>query len=141
MSLERIPIISKKAIFTVEESPDSTGICFIHKHHGRKRVLAMLIDHQGDYFDFVTMDSNKGIDVTSFNPETVLMLKCGKPAPIESEQQMEVYTPFGRCLIVRYLYADERPAGVIVGCREGNFLTSVLVCGSKDDSLCFMLAK
>ena len=115
MSLERIPIISKKAIFTVEESPDSTGICFIHKHHGRKRVLAMLIDHQGDYFDFVTMDSNKGIDVTSFNPETVLMLKCGKPAPLESEQQMEVYTPFGRHLLVRHLYAD--------------------------DSLCFMLAK
>lgn len=139
MPLERIPIISKKAIFTVEESPDSTGICFIHKHHGRKRVLAMLIDHQGDYFDFVIIDS-KGINVTEFNPETVLMLKSGKPAPLESEQQMEIDTPFGRQLIVRHLYADERPAGVIV-CREGDFLTSVLVCGSKDDSLCFMLAK
>ena len=99
----------------------------------------MLIDHQGAHFDFVIIDS-KGINVTEFNPETVLMLKCGKPAPLEAEQ-MEVYTPFGRQLIVRHLYADERPAGVIVACREGDFLTSVLVCGSKDDSLCFMLAK
>lgn len=138
MSLERIPIISKKAIFTVEENPDSTGICFIHKHRGRKRVLAMLID-QGDSFCFVTTD-HRGIDMTEFNPETVLMLKSGKPAPLEAEQ-MEVYTSFGRQLIVRHLYADERPAGVIVACREGDFLISVLVCGSKDDSLCFMLAK
>ena len=139
MSLERIPIISKKAIFTVEESPDSTGICFIHKHHGRKRVLAMLID-QGDHFDFVTID-HKGFKLTEFTPETVLMLKCGKPAPLESEQQMEIDTPFGRQLIVRHLYADERPAGVIVACREGDFLTSVLVCGETEDRLCFMLAK
>ena len=139
MSLERIPIISKKAIFTVEENPDSTGICFIHKHRGRKRVLAMLID-QGDSFCFVTTD-HRGIDMTEFNPETVLMLKSGKPAPLESEQQMEIDTPFGRQLIVRHLYADERPAGVIVACREGDFLTSVLVCGETEDRLCFMLAK
>lgn len=140
MSLERIPIISKKAIFTVEENPDSTGICFIHKHRGRKRVLAMLID-QGDYFDFVTMD-HKGIDVTSFNPETVLLIKeTGFPASVESENQMEIDTPFGRKIIVRHLCENERPAGVIVACREGDFLISVLVCGSKDDSLCFMLAK
>ncbi len=138
MSLERIPIISKKAIFTVEENPDSTGICFIHKHRGRKRVLAMLID-QGDSFCFVTTD-HRGIDMTEFNPETVLMLKSGKPAPLEAEQ-MEVYTPFGRCLIVRYLYADERPAGIIVACIEGDILTSVLVCGETEDRLCFMLAK
>ena len=141
MSLERIPIISKKAIFTVEESPDSTGICFIHKHHGRKRVLAMLID-QGDHFDFVTMD-HKGIDLISFNPETVLMLKeTGLPASVESEEnQMIIDTAFGRKIVVRYLCENERPAGVIVACREGDFLISVLVCGSKDDSLCFMLAK
>ena len=98
----------------------------------------MLID-QGDHFDFVTID-HKGIKVTEFSPETVLMLKSGKPAPLESEQ-MEVYTPFDRQLIVRHLYADERPAGVIVACREGDFLTSVLVCGETEDRLCFMLAK
>ncbi len=138
MSLERIPIISKTVHFSVERSPDDTGIVFVYKQNNRKKVAAMLID-QGDHFDFVTIDL-KGIKVTEFSPETVLMLKSGKPAPLESEQ-MEVYTPFGRQLIVRHLYADERPAGIIVGCREGDFLTSVLVCGSKDDSLCFMLAK
>lgn len=55
----------------------------------------MLID-QGDHFDFVTMD-HKGIDVTSFNPETVLMLKeTGLPAAVEYEEnQMIIDTPFG----------------------------------------------
>lgn len=139
MPLDKIPIISKTVHFSVERSPDDTGIVFVYKQNNRKKVAAMLID-QGAHFDFVIIDST-GINVTEFNPETVLMLKCGKPAPIESEQQMEVYTPFGRCLIVRYLYADERPAGVIVACREGNFLTSVLVCGETEDRLCFMLAK
>ena len=139
MPLDKIPIISKTVHFSVERSPDDTGIVFVYKQNNRKKVAAMLID-QGDHFDFVTID-HRGIRVTEFNPETTLMLKCGKPAPIESEQQMEVYTAFGRCLIVRYLYADERPAGVIVACREGDFLTSVLVCGETEDRLCFMLAK
>ena len=101
----------------------------------------MLIDHQGAHFDFVTMDS-KGIDVTSFNPETVLMLKeTGLPASVESENQMEIDTPFGRKIVVRYLCENEHPAGVIVACREGDFLISVLVCGETEDRLCFMLAK
>ena len=138
MPLERIPIISKTVHFSVERSPDDTGIVFTYKQNNRKKVAAMLID-QGDHFDFVTID-HKGIKVTEFSPETVLMLKSGKPAPLESEQ-MEVYTPFDRQLIVRHLYADERPAGVIVACREGDFLTSVLVCGETEDRLCFMLAK
>lgn len=138
MLLERIPIISKTVHFSVERSPDDTGIIFTYKQNNRKKVAAMLID-RGESFDFVTIDS-KGINVTEFNPETVLMLKSGKPAPLESEQ-MEVYTSFDRCLIVRYLYADERPAGVIVACREGDFLTSVLVCGETEDNLCFMLAR
>ncbi|MBQ9850373.1 MAG: hypothetical protein IJO36_06710 [Clostridia bacterium] len=139
MSLEKIPIISKTVHFSVERSPDDTGIVFTYKQNNRKKVAAMLID-QGDYFDFVTID-HRGIDMTEFNPETVLMLKSGKPAPLESEQQMEVDTPFGRQLIVRHLYADERPAGVIVACKQDNLLISVLVCGETEDNLCFMLAK
>ena len=138
MPLDKIPIISKTVHFSVERSPDDTGIVFVYKQNNRKKVAAMLID-QGDNFCFVTID-HRGIYMTEFNPETVLMLKNGKPAPLEAEQ-MEVYTPFGRHLLVRHLYADERPAGVIVACREGDFLTSVLVCGETEDRLCFMLAK
>mgnify|MGYP003302007339 CR=1 FL=1 len=139
MPLERIPIISKTVHFSVERSPDDTGIVFVYKQNNRKKVAAMLID-QGQKFSFVVLD-RRGIKVTEFSPETVLMLKSGKPAPLESEQQMEIDTPFGRQLIVRHLYADERPAGVIVACREGDFLTSVLVCGETEDRLCFMLAR
>ncbi len=138
MSLKKIPIISESLCFGVEKSPDNTGIIFVSKQDNRKKVVAALLD-KGDCFEFITID-HRGVNATQFNPKTQLMLKNKEQAPLSIERQMEIDTPFGRQMQVRYLYADERPSGVIVACREGNFLRSLLIGGEKEDMLCFYLA-
>lgn len=139
MPLESIPIISETVCYSVEKSPDNTGIIFVSKHNNRKKVVAALLD-KGKIFEFITID-HRGVNVTQFNPKTRLMLKNNEQAPLSIERQIEIDTPFGRQLQVRYLYNDERPEGVIVACREGEFLRSLLVSGEKEDLLCFCLAR
>lgn len=140
MPLESIPIISETVCYSVEKSPDNTGIIFVSKHNNRKKVVAALLDKGEEGFEFIIID-HRGVNVTQFNPETQLMLKNNEQAPLSIERQMEIDTPFGRQMQVRYLYIDERPEGVIVACREGEFLRSLLVSGEKEDLLCFCLAR
>lgn len=138
MPLESIPIISETVCYSVEKSPNNTGIIFVSKHNNRKKVVAALLD-KGDCFEFITVD-HRGVNVTQYNPKTPLLLKNNEQAPLSIERQMEIDTPFDRQMQVRFLYTDERPAGVIVACKEGGFLRSLLISGEKEDLLCFCLA-
>ncbi len=139
MPLESIPIISKTVCYSVEKSPDNTGIIFVSKHNNRKKVVAALLDKGEEGFEFITID-HRGVNVTQFNPKTQLMLKNNEQAPLSIERQMEIDTPFDRQMQVRFLYTDERPAGIIVACKEEGFLRSLLISGEKEDLLCFCLA-
>ena len=102
MPLESIPIISKTVCYSVEKSPDNTGIIFVSKHNNRKKVVAALLD-KGKSFEFITID-HRGVNVTQFNPKTQLMLKNNEQPPLSIERQMQIDTPFNRQMQVRYLY-------------------------------------
>lgn len=140
MSLDKIPIISKSKRFCVTKSPDNTAICFMFESEDGSAILNALVSDCGDHFAFATIEPD-GIKITEFNPKNRLMLKSGLPAELCTDRQIEVDTPFGRQIQVRYLYANERPSGVIVACREGDFLRSLMLAGEKDGFLCFCLSE
>jgi len=140
ISLDKIDIVSDSLVYSVFESPDASGLTFVCRQNNRKKVVAMLIDSEEKGTFYFVRISNKGFNATEFRPKKTLMHKGGQPAPLDCGSQIELTTKYGTELVVRYLFIDERPKGVIVARREGDHLISVLVCGEQDDRLCFMMS-
>lgn len=140
MSLNAIPIISKNNEYSVEANPDGSGIRFMQKFpNGYTRWAATIIDN-GDEFVFAKL-LMAGVEIQSFCPTMEMQLKNGKMPPIEVDNQVETNTPYAKKMIVRYLYADEKPSGVIIGYSDGSKLWSVALCTEKDDSLLFSFSR
>lgn len=140
MAVERIPIISKNNEYTVEANPDGSGIRFMQKiPNGYTRWAATIIDN-GDEFVFAKL-LMAGVEIQSFSPTMEMQLKNGKMPPIEVDNQVEANTPYAKKMFARYLYADEKPSGVIIGYSDGSKLWSVALCTEKNDSLLFSFSR
>lgn len=140
MAVERIPIISKNNEYSVEANPDGSGIRFMQKFpNGYNRWAATIIDN-GDEFVFAKL-LMAGVEIQSFSPTMEMQLKNGKMPPIEVDNQVEANTPYAKKMVARYLYADEKPSGVIIGYSDGSKLWSVALCTEKDDSLVFSFSR
>lgn len=140
MAVERIPIISKNNEYSVEANPDGSGIRFMQKFpNGYNRWAATIIDN-GDEFVFAKL-LMAGVEIQSFSPTMEMQLKNGKMPPIEVDNQVEANTPYAKKMVARYLYADEKPSGVIIGYSDGSKLWSVALCTEKDDSLLFSFSR
>lgn len=140
MAVERIPIISKNNEYSVEANPDGSGIRFMQKFpNGYTRWAATIIDN-GDEFVFAKL-LMAGVEIQSFSPTMEMQLKNGKMPPIEVDNQVEANTPYAKKMVARYLYADEKPSGVIIGYSDGSKLWSVALCTEKDDSLLFSFSR
>lgn len=140
MAVERIPIISKNNEYSVEANPDGSGIRFMQKFpNGYNRWAATIIDN-GDEFVFAKLLMT-GVEIQSFCPTMEMQLKNGKMPPVEVDNQVEANTPYAKKMFARYLYADEKPSGVIIGYSDGSKLWSVALCTEKDDSLLFSFSR
>lgn len=140
MAVKRIPIISKNNEYSVEANPDGSGIRFMQKFpNGYTRWAATIIDN-GDEFVFAKL-LMAGVEIQSFSPTMEMQLKNGKMPPIEVDNQVEANTPYAKKMVARYLYADEKPSGVIIGYSDGSKLWSVALCTEKDDSLLFSFSR
>lgn len=140
MAVERIPIISKNNEYSVEANPDGSGIRFMQKFpNGYTRWAAAIIDN-GDEFVFAKL-LMAGVEIQSFSPTMEMQLKNGKMPPIEVDNQVEANTPYAKKMVARYLYADEKPSGVIIGYSDGSKLWSVALCTEKNDSLLFSFSR
>ena len=140
MAVERIPIISKNNEYTVEANPDGSGIRFMQKFpNGYTRWTATIIDN-GDEFVFAKL-LMAGVEIQSFCPTMKMQLKNGKMPPIEVDNQVATNTPYAKKMFARYLYADEKPSGVIIGYSDGSKLWSVALCTEKNDSLLFSFSR
>lgn len=140
MAVERIPIISKNNEYSVEANPDGSGIRFMQKFpNGYTRWTATIIDN-GDEFVFAKL-LMAGVEIQSFSPTMEMQLKNGKMPPVEVDNQVEANTPYAKKMVARYLYADEKPSGVIIGYSDGSKLWSVALCTEKADSLLFSFSR
>lgn len=138
MSLDKIPIQTDNGMYYVEK--DTFGIKFMLEDE-EEPVWQAAITDCGDYFVFGVLEDGI-IRITEFNPQNKLKYKNGESAPLSVEDQIEVKTSHGKTIIVRYLYRNQTPKGVIVAAySDGDEeLTSLAISGAQDDFLCFSLS-
>ncbi len=138
MSISTIPINSKTSSYIVEANPDNSGIRFAEVRDGVQAWLASIIDN-GDNFVLSTLQPN-GILMQTFKPTKRLFNKDGTMPALEVEKQIEVKTAHGRTIVVRYLYKDESPSGVMIAYSDGICLWQLAMCGAPNDGLRFSIS-
>lgn len=144
MRVDALPIVAEDRLFSVEATPDNSGVQFIwvNAEDGKRRWTAAIFDC-GDVFSIANR-SEFGIRLHKFSPTAVLRLSSGKNAPIDvgSRKQLEVESPYGKKLVVRYVDSSEMPTAVVVGYidEEIGVVRSVALICSKFSLLKFSLA-
>lgn len=139
MSLDKIFIQTDIGRFYVEKDKDF-GVRFMLENEEEPIWQASIMDC-GDYFAFGVLE-DEIIRITEFKPQNKLKYKNGESAPLSVEDQIEVKTYYGKTMVVRYLYRNKTPKGVIVAAySDGDEeLTSLAISGAHEDCLCFSLS-
>lgn len=145
MAVERINIVTCNGNYYAEADPCGLGFRFRQvfpeapEDTGDGWVAA--IYDNGDNFAFGSMQP-EGLSLRIFKPTLPMTYKDGSKVPIEVEEQIEVNTQFGKKMILRHLYPDKRPTGVIMGYSDGTTVWAVAMCTlpPHSDALVFSFA-
>ena len=140
MSLHRIPILMTDGGRYYVEKDKDFGVRFMLENEEEPIWQAAIMDC-GDKYAFAVLEDEM-IRITEFNPQNKLTYRNGKSAPLSVEDQIEVKTSHGKTIVVRYLYRNKTPKGVIVAAySDGDEeLTSLAISGAHEDYLCFSLS-
>lgn len=144
MAVERIDIYTNNACYYAEADPCGLGFRFRQVFPDNPDMedgwVAAIYDN-GENFVFGSMQS-EGLSIRVFKTTVPLTFKNGKKAPPIIEDQIEVDTKFNRKMVLRHIYSDKRPTGVIIGCYDRNTLWSVAMCNlpSHSNALVFSFA-
>lgn len=137
MAVDRINIFTNNRCYYAEADPYGPGFrfrqVFTEAEGDVEDGWVAAIYDNGDDFVFGAVQP-EGLSFRVFKSELPMTYKNGTTPPLIIEDQIEVNTKFGRKMILRHIYSDKRPTGVIVGCYDGNTLWSIAVCTLPSDS-------
>lgn len=139
MKIEKIKFKSRTKNFYAEAIPDNSGVRFMQYDEYGEECVAMFVDNGEEFF--LTSKNRYGMLVRPFKPTIQLLLKDGTEPPLEGENQIEVYTPYNKKMIVRTLEKENRDRGVVVAYEDDDKLWSIALVGAPIDGILISLSK
>lgn len=139
MNPKKLTFKSMKRSFVVEAIPDNTGVRILETVNGRTACVGLIVDNDEDFLYASRYQS--GMLIQSFITTEPLLLKDGSEPPLEYENQIEVYTTYGKRMVVRPLKRQPPSHGVIVAYEEDNCLWYLATWSAFRDELSVRLSE